>query len=99
MMRWLMAVLGAAVVTVASVPGVAKTVCGDRETFLTRLGKTYSEQPVAMGLTSDGTLMEVLTSASGTWTILVTYPNGRTCMVAAGDSWEPLPVPASGQFS
>lgn len=99
MMRWLMAVLGVAFVASASVPGVAKTVCGDRDTFLARLGNTYSEQPVAMGLTSDGTVMEVLTSDTGTWTILVTYPNGRTCMVAAGDSWEPIALPASGRSS
>lgn len=99
MMRWLMALLAAAFVAVISLPGAAKTVCGDRDTFLARLGKTYAEQPVAMGLTSDGTVMEVLTSDTGTWTILVTYPDGRTCMIAAGDSWEPVAVPASGQYS
>ncbi len=99
MMRWSIAALGAAFVVFPPTPGVAKTVCGDRDTFLARLGNTYAEQPVAMGLTSNGTVMEVLTSAAGTWTILITYPNGMTCMIAAGDSWEPLAIPASGNFS
>ncbi len=48
-----------------------------------------------MGVSKDGGLVEVLTSGPGsTFTIIVTMPNGLTCMVAAGDSWESLaPLP------
>lgn len=99
MMRWLLAALVAAFVALSSAPGAAKVVCGERDTFLVRLGKAYAERPIAMGLTSAGSVMEMLTSNTGTWTILITYPNGITCMIAAGDSWEPLVVPASGQLS
>ncbi len=38
----------------------------------------------------DGQLMEVLTSEHGTWTVLLTSPSGRTCVIAAGTSWESL---------
>ena len=47
-----------------------------------------------MGVSKDGGVVEILTSGPGsTFTIIVTTPNGMTCMVAAGDSWENL-VPA-----
>jgi hypothetical protein len=36
-------------------------------------------------------VVEILTSGPGsTFTIIVTMPNGMTCMVAAGNSWENL---------
>jgi len=31
-----------------------------------------------------------LTSDTGTWTITLTTPNGLTCLVASGQSWEEL---------
>ena len=35
--------------------------------------------------------MEVLTSPDGgTWTIIVTTPQGFACLVAAGEGWHPL---------
>jgi hypothetical protein len=40
-------------------------------------------------LTSDGQLLEVLRSDSKqTWSILVTSPQGVSCIVAAGESWQ-----------
>ena len=42
-----------------------------------------------MGLASNGGVLEVLSSTSGsTWTILVTMPNGVSCMIAAGEGLE-----------
>ena len=48
---------------------------------------------VAMGIAANGGLIEVLSSTEGsTFTIIVTMPEGETCMVAAGESWESLPA-------
>ncbi len=33
----------------------------------------------------------------GTWSLLVTHPNGQSCLVAAGEAWENLPLPVKGQ--
>ena len=66
--------------------------CGQRNTVLDYLSAKYSEKPVAMGIAANGGLIEVLTSKEGsTFTIIVTMPQGETCMVAAGESWESLP--------
>jgi hypothetical protein len=67
--------------------------CGQRKTVLNYLSSKYSEKPIAMGIAANGGLIEVLSSLEGTtFTIILTMPEGETCMVAAGESWENLPV-------
>jgi hypothetical protein len=63
--------------------------CGARSDVLTKLASDFRDQPASVGLTSDGQLLEVLTSDNKlTWSILVTSPNGVSCIVAAGESWQ-----------
>lgn len=65
--------------------------CGSRNTVLDYLSVKYSEKPVTMGVAANGSLIEVLSSRKGaTFTIIVTVPDGKTCMVAAGEGWEDL---------
>ena len=73
--------------------------CGPRAELLEELAKRFSEAPVAVGLASSGALVEVLTNGSGsTWTIIVSQPNGTSCLVAAGESWQELRRVASGEL-
>ena len=40
-------------------------------------------------MTSEGSLVEVLTDAKGgTWTIIVTSPEGMSCLVLSGEGWQ-----------
>lgn len=49
----------------------------------------YGELSAGVGLNSDGRLTELLTSKDGaTWTLIVTSPNGVSCLVASGESWQ-----------
>ncbi len=65
--------------------------CNDRDTVLGHLATKYGEAPIAIGVTDKGGLLEVLTTGDGnTWTIIVSMPNGRSCMVAAGEGWRRL---------
>ncbi len=75
-----------------TVEEAVKSSCDSRDTVLAFLSDRYAEAPVAMGVARNGGLVEVLTSGTGgsTFTIIVTTPDGRTCMVAAGDGWESL---------
>ncbi len=55
------------------------------------LSKKYQEAPVASGITNQGSLIEVLTDAhGGTWTIIITSPQGMSCLVFSGESWRGL---------
>ena len=81
------------IVLFASFPAIAQQVpCAEREATLRKLAKNYGENQVALGLTSDGNVLEVLASDNGTWTIIVTTPQGRSCGVASGEAWSNAPM-------
>ena len=62
--------------------------CNDRDRVLELLSKKYSEAPIAAGVTNTGGLVEVLSAEKGdTWTIIVTTPDGTSCLIAAGEGW------------
>ena len=66
--------------------------CVEHADFLDHLSSAYKEAPVAMGVTSNGHMLEVVASESGTWTIIVTAPSGITCGLVAGESWETMKI-------
>ena len=70
-------------------PATAQSIClPERGAMLDKLATKYQEQPIAMGIASTGHLIEVLTSNDGkTWTIIMSAPKGKTCMIAAGKDW------------
>ena len=69
-------------------PAAAQPVCRERGEVVEHLARKYQEAPVAMGVTSGGKLVEVLTDHKGdTWTIIVTTPQGMSCLVATGEGW------------
>jgi hypothetical protein len=68
----------------------ARSVCGERGQLLSGLAQKHAETPQAVGLSADGGVIEVLVSPEGGWTILVTYPNKPTCVVAVGEAWQSL---------
>jgi hypothetical protein len=70
----------------------AQSVCGDRNTFLEKLNSRYGEGITGMGLANNGTMLEIATSQQGSWTIIVTRPDGVSCVVATGEAWERLPL-------
>lgn len=70
---------------------VAQPQCNDRKQVLDLLAQKYKEAPIASGVTNNGGLVEVLTNAKGgTWTIIVTTPQGVSCLVAAGEGWRKM---------
>ena len=73
-------------------PASGETICGKRADVLSQLSGRWSEAPVAMGLKDDGSVLEIVAAADGaTWTVLVTYPSGSSCVVATGERWENAP--------
>lgn len=73
-------------------PGGGDELCGTRAEILDHLGGKYRERPVATGMALNGGYVELLSSGAGaTWTIVITKPDGTTCVVVAGEDWEALP--------
>ena len=73
--------------------------CAPRDAVVERLAEGYGETRQSMGLGANNAIIEVFASTeTGTWTITVTTPNGLTCLVASGQSFETLAeaLPAKG---
>lgn len=72
--------------------------CGDHTQITNRLGKSYAESRIGFGRLDDSRLVEIFASPQGTWSLLVTWPNGPTCLVASGAGWQDLPRAAPPQI-
>lgn len=82
----------------AQAQNVRRNMCAPREVVLKKLTGQYGETRRSMGLAANSGIVELHASGdSGSWTITVTHPNGMTCLVAAGTSFEAVDeeLPAS----
>lgn len=65
--------------------------CAPRPVVLERLATGFGESRQSIGLGAQGVVVEVFASReTGTWTITATLPDGMTCLVASGESFEAL---------
>jgi hypothetical protein len=70
--------------------------CGERAQIVDQLKTKYNEARQAVGLIATSGAAELFVSEKGTWTMLVTLENGKSCIVAAGHSWDSAPTLAQG---
>ena len=56
----------------------AQRICGEHQKIVAKLAEKYREKPEAMGVAADGSLLQVMVSPKGGWTILVTSPKRVT---------------------
>lgn len=76
----------------------ARNMCAERGVVLQKLTGQYGETRRSIGLAANNGIVELHASGdTGSWTITVTHPNGMTCLVAAGTSFETIDedLPAS----
>jgi hypothetical protein len=92
--------LGFAGVVLAGHAAFSQTArCAPRDTVTGSLADTYGETRRGIDLAGQGAVMEVYAAdATGTWTILMTLPNGMSCMIASGQGYEAVTddLPARG---
>ena len=74
--------------------------CAERSRVVQKLADKFGETLRSLGLHRDDGVVEVYSSEeTGTWTILMTRPDGMSCLLAAGQRWEqdvhPLDKPGS----
>lgn len=78
-------------------PAHAQAHCAPRDAVIERLKSKYGESLSAGGLQSAVQMIEVWTAPeTGSWTILMTRADGKTCILATGTNWhQQSPVHAS----
>ena len=95
----LSAIVGLLTVNLAAADAQAQQtgpLCDARTTVLTMLNGKFAEKPNSMGLANNGNVVEVLRSEDGSWTIIVTAPNGVSCLLASGEHWQEVATNANG---
>ena len=89
--------LAAGLMTGAVSEAAAEPVCAKHADVVRQLGAQHAETQVALGLAANGGVVEIFSTKDGaTWTMVITMPNGITCMMASGESWETVPVSLPG---
>ncbi len=79
------------VILVSSV-AMAQVQCGQRDKIVELLAVKYKEAPIATGVSSNGSLIELLSTHDGdTWTLIVTSPDGNSCLIDSGQGWRAKP--------
>lgn len=73
-------------------PAHAQTSCGERAAITAKLQENFREQHRASGLENSARIVEFWTSEeTGTWTVLITHPNGTSCIAASGKAFVEYP--------
>lgn len=71
--------------------------CGPYEAIRDKLGKKYGEARNAFALAAGGRMMETyINLETQTWTVVLTYPSGLSCILVAGTDYQALDPPAKG---
>lgn len=66
----------------------AQATCFDREALIAKLEKSYGETFAGGGLQNSNSIVEVWHSPEeGTWTVLMTRADGKSCIMASGTNW------------
>ncbi len=81
--------LAAALLFVATSAQATPRNCYPRDVVVKRLATGYGEARQAIGLNANGSILEIFASAkTGTWTVVITLPNGIMCLMASGENFE-----------
>src|SRR5688572_5647398 len=77
-------------------PAAATPQCGDHDKIVEVLGNKFKEARRVMGVVNSKAVMEIFMSPQGTWTMLITDTSGLSCIAAAGEEWQDVPVAVAG---
>lgn len=85
----------------ALAPPAWAATCGPRDQMVSHLTEKYQETRRGAGLSSATRVVEFWSSAqTGSFTLLLSYPNGMTCLLATGNNWsDAAPVERSAQIN
>lgn len=73
--------------------------CGDTKELLKVLSEKYGEAPIGIGINTQGEMTTLFVSKAGTYTFVVSSPNGQSCVASGGTDWETSAVKPGGRDS
>jgi hypothetical protein len=90
------AALTSAIVAGAVGTAQAAPQCGSHDKIVDALGNKFKETRRVMGVVNSRAVMEMFMSPQGTWTMVITDTSGKSCITAAGEEWQDVPVAVAG---
>ncbi len=74
---------------------IGEVLCAPRAEMRQKLTQQFGAHQAGVGTRGPEAIMEVWSSArTGDWTLVMTYTDGKSCIVAMGENWEHIPDPA-----
>lgn len=63
--------------------------CAARDEIVAKLAQEFKENQQAVGMVDENAVLEVFVSDNGgSWTIIATGKDGKSCILSAGQDWE-----------
>ncbi len=92
-MRIILNLIAASALFLSAAPANAEQFCAPRDTAALQLEKQFGDSVSGRGLAANGKRMiELLVSEKGSWTVLISDPNGRSCVMSSGENWQGIKV-------
>lgn len=86
--RWIRMAVTGTVLALSTLSAQAQFICGGHSDLVAGLAQAFQQKQIGYGVVGQAGIVEIYVSASGTWTMLVTDVQGRSCIFATGDGWE-----------
>lgn len=71
--------------------------CSDTAKVENILSNKFHEVPVGLGITHNRDMVRLFTSDQQSFTVVVTHPNGISCVLLEGTNWENQKAPIPGK--
>jgi hypothetical protein len=62
--------------------------CGTRDEIVKKLSEEFKEAPQSVGVVNQDAVVEVFVSENGTWTIIASGTDGKSCVLSSGEGWD-----------
>ena len=93
--RWIrIAAIGTAL-ALSTLSAQAQFICGGHSDLVAGLARAFQQKQIGYGVVGEAAIVEIYVSANGTWSMLVTDVQGRSCIFATGDGWENTAIATS----
>lgn len=77
--------------TLLATPALAQyPSCGERTDLASQVRQMHLEKPGAVETVAHSATVELVRAEDGRWALILTYPTGRSCQLAAGEALGPL---------
>jgi hypothetical protein len=64
--------------------------CDERADLASQVRQMHLEKPGAVETVTHSATVELIRAEDGRWALILTYPSGRSCQLAAGEALAPL---------